>query len=240
MPPPPVSTPVPSSKGKSTQTLPPVGTLPPDLDVRVEPSAIQEGESALLSWEVHNADQVSISENIGPVGLTGKIKFFPEETTTYTVTAEGLGGRIAKSVTVEVLGSGSGRISVEDLDEGPLEERFKYFVKPVFFGFDSAELTEEARLTLEGNIRWLIRPDNASLRFTIQGHCDEQGTEEYNLALGDKRATVVKEYLVARGIEASRITAVSLGEERPFDLRSTEEAWALNRRAHFVLASDIG
>ena len=217
-----------------------MGTSPPELDVGVEPSAIQEGESALLSWEVRNADQVSISENIGLVGLTGKIKFFPEETTTYTVTAEGSGGRVAKSVTVEVLAPGSGRISVEDLSERPLEERFEYFVKPVFFEFDSAQLTEEAQLTLEGNIRWLIGTENANLHFIIQGHCDQRGTEEYNLALGDKRATVVKEYLVARGIEASRIKAVSLGEERPFDLRSTEKAWALNRRAHFVLAPDIG
>ena len=191
-----------------------------------------------MSWQSHNADQVSIGENIGPVDVTGKIKLFPDETTTYTVTAQGLGGNVARSVTVEVLGLEAGRISAEDIDERPLEERFGHFVKPVFFGFDSAELRKKAQLTLEGNIRWLARPENASLHFIVQGHCDERGTEEYNLALGDKRAKVVEEFLVTRGIDASRITVVSLGEESPFDSHSTEEAWTLNRRAHFIVAAD--
>lgn len=212
--------------------------LPPELSVLVEPSVIRKGESALLSWEARNADQVFVNHNIGAVGVSGKIKFFPEETTTYTVTAQGPGGRVEKSVTVDIADDKEPGLTREDLPGKSMEERFNYFVKPVFFDFDSAELTEEAKITLDGNIRWLASPENAYIRFLIEGHCDERGTEEYNLALGDKRAQVVKRYLLDAGIHPSRMVTVTLGEERPFDSRQTEEAWALNRRAHFLLLQE--
>lgn len=208
---------------------------PLELNVRIEPDTIRKGESALLTWEARHAERVTISENIGAVGISGRIRFFPEETTTYTVTAEGAGGKVEKSVTVQVVYRDVPDLGANDLRDRPWEQRFTYFVKPVFFDFDWAELTEEAKLTLEGNLRWLLLPENTQVRFLIEGHCDERGTEEYNLALGDKRAEVVRAYLAARGVDASRIVTLSLGEERPFDTRASEEAWALNRRAHFVL-----
>lgn len=235
LPPLPPSSPEPSSKPDIVAAP---ESLPPELDVRIEPSAIRSGESALLSWEAENAEQVSINQNIGSVGVSGKIKFFPEETTTYTVSAEGSGGKVAKSVTVEVIAPGRVRLSGVDLSLESTEARFKYFVSPVFFEFNSARLSEEAKLTLEGNVQWLVRRENAHLRFVIEGHCDDQGTEEYNLALGDKRARVVKSYMVAKGIDSSRVGVISLGEERRFDPRRTEEGRALNRRAHFFLIQD--
>ena len=233
LPPPPETAPAPSET--ESQPAPDLEATAPELELRVEPSAIRTGESALLTWEARYADRVTIDHNIGTVDTAGKIKFFPEETTTYQVAAEGAGGRVEKAVTVEVLTAEKGSLWVEDLRDKPTAERFNYFVKPVFFGFDSAGLDEEAKLTLEGNWRWLQRTENAGLRFLIAGHCDERGTEEYNLALGDKRAQVVKEYMVALGIDPSRIGSISFGEERPFDTRQSEEAWALNRRAHFAL-----
>jgi peptidoglycan-associated lipoprotein len=125
---------------------------------------------------------------------------------------------------------------VEDLRGLSLEEQFQVFVKPVFFEFDSTVLTQESILTLDGNIRWLLRPENSGIRLLLEGHADERGSEEYNLALGDKRAQVVRDFLVDHGINPSRINTVSLGEERPFDHRKSEEAYALNRRTEFVFS----
>jgi len=206
--------------------------LAPELDLRMEPPSIRPGQSALLTWESRNAESVTIEPAIGDVDLSGRIKFFPDETTTYTVRAKGPGGTVSKAVTVKVAtdeGS-AGTLDEQDIGHLPIEEQFKLQVKPVFFGFDSSELSEEAVLTLDGNARWLLRTENLGLKIVLEGHADERGSEEYNLALADKRAQVVYEYLIRKGLDASRMTPVSLGEERPFDRRSTEEAYALNRR----------
>ena len=205
----------------------------PELDVLIVPSLIQEGESAMLSWEARNSDRVVINNNIGLVDSSGKIKLFPDETTSYDVMAEGLGGRVMKTILVEVFKDDT--LSMDDLGKLPLEEQFGYFVKPVFFPYDSAVLSEEASSTLAGNALWLAQPENLGIRFLIEGHCDQRGTEEYNLALGDRRAQAVLAYLTRQGIDPSRVRALALGEERPFDLRQTEEGWRLNRRAHFSL-----
>lgn len=207
---------------------------PPVLQASIEPPAIAKGDSALLTWKADHADHVTISHNVGIVETSGRIRFFPDETTTYQVTAKGLGGTTTKDVMVEVADEPV-RLGEEDLRGRSLEERFNEFVRPVFFEYDSAEVSDEAKLTLDSNIRWLLRPENLALHLTIEGHCDERGTEEYNLALGDKRAQTVRAHLVQNGINSSRITTVSLGEESPFDPGHTEEAWTLNRRAHFVL-----
>lgn len=103
----------------------------------------------------------------------------------------------------------------------------------VFFDFDKYNLTSEAKSTLEGNAGELKRASDA--RIIIEGHCDERGTKSYNLALGEKRAQAAKDYLVALGINGTRISTVSYGKERPFDPGHNEAAWAKNRRAHFVL-----
>lgn len=103
----------------------------------------------------------------------------------------------------------------------------------VFFAFDKYNLTTESKGTLERNADELKRASQS--RITIEGHCDERGTKSYNLALGEKRAKAAMDYLVALGINGSRITIVSYGKERPFDPGHDEAAWAKNRRAHFVL-----
>jgi len=140
-------------------------------------------------------------------------------------------------VTLEV-GRAPADILEEELAGKTPAEKFAYLVKPVFFAYDSAELSEEAKLTLDGNIRWLTSPENQNWTIVIEGHTDERGTAEYNLALGDKRAQVVRAYLAAHGVDPSRLITISLGEERPFDPRPVEEAYALNRRAHFVLLQE--
>lgn len=105
-------------------------------------------------------------------------------------------------------------------------------LKDVFFDFDKSTLREDAKKTLNENIAWLKA--NPDIRIVVEGHCDERGTNEYNLALGERRAKAVRDYLVAGGIDAKRISTISYGEERPFVLGHDESAWKFNRRAHFV------
>ena len=99
----------------------------------------------------------------------------------------------------------------------------------VLFGYDSSELSQEAKLTLDKQSRFLRV--NSDLSFTIEGHCDERGTREYNLALGEKRATAVRDYLVIEGISPDRIRVISYGKEKPAVVGSNDMAWSKNRRA---------
>lgn len=108
-------------------------------------------------------------------------------------------------------------------------------VKDVYFGFDRYDLTEEGRATLKANADWLKR--NPAMRVQIEGHCDERGTDEYNLALGAKRAQAAKDYLVSLGIDADRLSTISYGEEIPVCREQTEECWVQNRRARFVIGA---
>jgi len=98
----------------------------------------------------------------------------------------------------------------------------------VYFSYDKSDITPEARKILENQAAWM--KTNGSVTVTIEGHCDERGTREYNLALGERRATAVKNVLVALGIPASRVSTISYGKERPAVVGSTEAAWAQNRR----------
>ena len=104
-------------------------------------------------------------------------------------------------------------------------------LKDVHFAFDSFDLDPSARETLQANKMWLA--DNAEAKVQIEGHCDERGTNEYNMVLGANRARAAYEYLRSLGVEADRMSTVSYGEELPLDPRHNEEAWATNRRAHF-------
>jgi len=104
----------------------------------------------------------------------------------------------------------------------------------VHFDLDSAALNEAAQATLAAHAVWL--KSHAGARVTVEGHCDERGTTDYNLALGEQRARAARDYLVGLGISANRLQAVSFGKEKPVDTSSNEEAWARNRRAHFVVA----
>lgn len=107
------------------------------------------------------------------------------------------------------------------------------WIRDVFFGYDEAGLSAEARDALSASASWLRAHPQYNL--LVEGHCDERGTEQYNLALGDRRANVVREYLVTLGVDGGRIRTVSYGEERPFAEGHNEAAWSQNRRGHLVL-----
>ena len=117
--------------------------------------------------------------------------------------------------------------------ESVLSAREMFENEDILFEFDSASLSVEAQEILRAKAAWLR--ENPRARVVIEGHCDERGTNEYNLALGDRRAFSSKSFLVDLGISDSRLTTISYGEEQPVDSRSAEDAWAKNRRAHFVI-----
>lgn len=108
----------------------------------------------------------------------------------------------------------------------------------VFFSFDQYDLGQEARERLAKNAEFLNSNDGRSLTLTIEGHCDERGTNEYNLALGNNRSTTARDYLVSLGVSAARLRVVSFGEERPFCTESSEGCWQKNRRARFVISGN--
>ena len=119
-------------------------------------------------------------------------------------------------------------MSLEDINaQSPLAD--------VQFGYDSAALTGEARMSLDTNVRWLRR--NPSVTILIEGHCDERGTVEYNLALGERRAMAVYNFIVSSGVPSERMKTISYGKEFPVDPGHHEAAWAANRRAHFLITS---
>ena len=120
--------------------------------------------------------------------------------------------------------------NIEDVNR---QAQLRGLIKDAYFGYDEAALGADAQSALTDSANWLKKNPGYSL--LIEGHCDERGTEQYNLALGDRRANQAKQFLMTLGIDAGRIRTVSYGEERPFDPGHDEAAWAKNRRAHLVL-----
>jgi peptidoglycan-associated lipoprotein len=109
------------------------------------------------------------------------------------------------------------------------------YLKDAFFDYDRADLRDDARTALANDAQWLTKYPNAKI--LIEGHCDERGTEEYNMTLGDRRANATREYLASMGVSASRIATVSYGKERPFCSQETEQCWQENRRGHFLITA---
>ncbi|MBW3563468.1 MAG: peptidoglycan-associated lipoprotein Pal [Acidobacteria bacterium] len=122
------------------------------------------------------------------------------------------------------------RLSLAELNSRAAE---RGWIRDAYFAFDAYTLTTESQDNLALSAAWL--KSHPEYRLRIEGHADERGTQQYNLALGERRAQSAKEYLMALGIPASRMRTISYGEERPFDTGSNESAWARNRRAHLVL-----
>ena len=146
--------------------------------------------------------------------------------------AFGLGGGSAAG------GPGSGQYEEGSVDDPTSIAHFRERVGDrVLFVVDQSTLSEEGRLTLLGQANWLL--ENTDYNAVIEGHADEQGTREYNLALGARRASSVKEFLVSRGVASNRLTTVSYGKERPIEVCSAEACYAQNRRAVTVLKADV-
>jgi peptidoglycan-associated lipoprotein len=200
----------------------------PTASLNADRQSITKGESVKLSWTTTDATNVSISPEVGAVTPQGSTTVSPAESTTYTLTASGAGGNAEATVRISV--SAPARV---EAPAPSLEEMFTKEVRDAFFDYDKADIRPDAREALQKTADFLKNYPQA--RVTIEGHCDERGSTEYNLALGQRRANAVKEYLVSLGISADRLSTTSWGKEKPFCTESTEACWQQNRRGHFTL-----
>ena len=221
----------PPAAGKTEPATTETGAKPaPTISLSASPSTIERGQSSTITWDSTNATTVTIDGGIGTVEAAGSRTVSPTASTTYSARAAGPGGSASAEtrVTVTPPAGGSAPITLTITDT----EFFSTYIKDVFYDFDSFDLREDARQVLRENARALA--ERPKIQVVIEGHCDERGSESYNLALGDKRANVAKEFLVSQGISSDRVETISLGEERPFATGHDEASWAQNRRAHFV------
>src|SRR5260370_11322911 len=214
---------------KQTTAPAPPPTPPPQqptASLSANPDSIQAGQSTQLTWRTENATDVSI-ESIGKVDPNGSKTVSPADSTTYRLIAKGPGGTQ----------DATARVTVEAMSTTPVteseEQMFARLVQAISFAYDSFALRPEATQSLASASQFLQQHPN--LRLAIEGHCDERGSTEYNLALGDSRAAAVRDQLTLNGVSADRIKTISYGKEKPFCSESNEQCWQQNRRAHFVL-----
>lgn len=215
-----------------TEEPPPAPAPSPTITLSASPAAIERGQSSMLTWNTTNATNVTISGGIGTVETSGSRSVSPSESATYTARASGAGGTATAEARITVTAPPTVAAPKPVISDA---EFFAANVKDAFFDFDKYDIRADAEVTLRNDAKALSNPERSRLRFTIEGHCDERGSERYNQALGDMRANAAKQYLVGQGVSADRIDTISYGEERPFCSESNEECWQQNRRAHFVL-----
>jgi peptidoglycan-associated lipoprotein len=213
---------------------PPAPVAPPRPTVTLKASStlVQQGDSVTLSWSSTNATELDLSPGVGRVAPEGSTKVTPATSTNYTITASGPGGNTSDSVRITVAAAAP---PVQPKPESSMEELFASNVKDAYFDYDKADIRSDARDALARTAEFLR--NYAQVRVVIEGHCDERGSTEYNLALGDRRAQAVRQFLISLGISADRMEIVSLGKEKPFCTQSNEECWQQNSRGHFVLGA---
>jgi peptidoglycan-associated lipoprotein len=205
---------------------PPPAAAQPTVSLQASPTAVEKGDAATLSWTSTDATQLTIAPDVGTVPAEGQKSVTPSASTTYTITASGPGGSATASARITVATASA------PTAEPTQEELFHRLVKDAYFDFNKADIRADARTALAETAQYLR--NYPTERVTIEGHCDERGSTEYNLALGDRRASAAKQYLVSLGISADRINTVSFGKEKPFCMQSTEDCYQQNRRGHFV------
>jgi peptidoglycan-associated lipoprotein len=215
-PPPPAPTPAPAPA--------------PAASITVNPTVIDQGQSATLAWKSANATDVSI-EGIGPVAPNSSQSVSPTQSITYMLTAKGPGGSVQANA----------RLTVNPPPPKPVpppppiteEQLFEQNMQDIYFDYDKADIrTQDSTVVGQDSAFLLKYPE---IKLLIEGHCDERGSAEYNIVLGEKRAKSMQNALVSNGIPASRIRIISYGKERPFCTDSNEQCWQQNRRAHIKI-----
>ena len=207
---------------------PPPPPAAPTASISANPNTVDKGQPVTLTWQTTNATDVSI-DFVGPVDPSGSKQVTPTDSTTYHLVAKGAGGTQDATARVTVNAPPPPPPPPPSASE---EELFGQNVKDVYFDYDKSDVRSDQASAIQGDITFLNQHPN--IQFTIEGHCDERGSTEYNLALGSSRADAVKQALVQAGVNASRIKTISYGKEKPFCTQSTEECWQENRRGHFV------
>ncbi|MCL4783063.1 MAG: OmpA family protein [Bryobacterales bacterium] len=200
-----------------------------------EPSSIDRGQSSTLRWVVEGADEVSINNGIGTVMASGTRQVFPNNTTTYVLTARNAGGSVTRSVTVNV------NVPPPPAPEKPpapvasLQERVNQLVD-AYFDYDKFGIRPDASsaLTQDADALKSIFRDFPSASLILGGYCDPRGSAEYNMGLGDRRARSAMEFLSNLGVDTSKLRPVSYGKEVQTCSEATESCYQMNRRVHFA------
>jgi len=208
---------------------PPPAPPAPTASISVAPATIQGGQSATLTWQTSNATDVSI-DGIGAVQPNGSQSVSPTDSTTYHLTAKGSGG--TQDATARLTVSQPPPPPPPPTPSVTDEDLFSQNIKDVYFDYDKSDLRGDQQSSIQADAQFLGQHSNINI--TIEGHCDERGSTDYNLALGDQRASAVKNALTTLGINASRIKTISYGKEKPFCTESNEACWQQNRRGHLV------
>jgi peptidoglycan-associated lipoprotein len=210
------------------ETAPPTAAAPapaPTAQISATPLLVSAGDQVQLSWRTMDATTVSI-DGIGDVPTAGVKTVTPTASTSYHLVAKGDGGTAEATVRVTV--SAPPAVVVPTATKSA-EQELKEGVQDVFYDYDTYDIRSDAQAVLSKDASFLAsHPD---VKILIGGYCDERGSNEYNLALGQNRADAAKNALVTAGVAANRIRVVSYGKEKPFCSESTEECWQLNRRA---------
>ena len=212
-----------------TQTAPPVTAPTPTATLTATPTVISAGDQVQLSWRTTDASSISI-DGIGDVPSTGVKTVTPTASTTYHLVARGEGGSADASASVTVNAPPAVQVPTNTMSA---EEEFKANVQDIFFDYDTDAIRTDQEATLSKDASYLV--SHADVKVVLGGYCDERGSDEYNLALGQRRADSTKNSLVTAGVSASRIRVISYGKEKPFCSESNEACWQQNRRSGFAM-----
>lgn len=211
------------------ETAPPASVPAPTAQLTATPSNISAGDQVVLSWKTTDATSVSI-DGIGDVPTAGVKTVTPTASTSYHLVARGEGGTADATARVTVEQKPAVEVASTTMSD---EDAFKANVHDIFFDYDTADIRADAQSTLSQDAAFLNSHSN--IKIVIGGYCDERGSNEYNLALGQNRAEAARNALVNAGVAAGRIRVISYGKEKPFCTDSTEECWQQNRRAGFTI-----
>ena len=212
-------------------TTQPQPVAQPTVTLQASPTMVNKGQSSTLTWNSTNATTLAITPGVGTVAPEGSTQVSPTDSTTYTINAQGPGGSAEQSVRITV----SEPAPAQPPAAGPsMEDEFNRDVQDAYFDLDRSDIRPDARDALSRTAQFLRSYPN--VKVAIEGDCDERGSTEYNLGLGQRRADAAKQFLVSLGISADRMQTVSYGKEKPVCNEHTEECWQRNRRAHFAMA----
>jgi peptidoglycan-associated lipoprotein len=221
----------------------------PTASLVAEPRTIERGQSATLRWSTTGATEVDISSpdaaevdisSLGSVGVEGNRSVEPSESTTYTLTATGPGGTVTATAKVNVTVPSPPPAPTPALSAKSLAERVDTELADAYFDLDKSDIRDDAQAVLRSDANALrsIFADFPDAVLYLEGHCDERGSAEYNLALGDRRTLAAGAFLETLGMNTSRLQPISEGKEKPQCTEATEECWQRNRRVHFSASGD--
>jgi peptidoglycan-associated lipoprotein len=214
--------------------VPPPPAPAPTAILTANPNTITAGQASTLTWSADFSNDVTL-EGIGKVDPSGSTKVTPSESTTYRLIAKNESGTKEATARITVTPASTPPPTSSTTSSDADATLFSQNMKDVFFAYDSYEITPEQQSVIQSDAKFLQQ--HPAMTFVINGHCDERGSTEYNLTLGEYRANAAKTALVQAGVSATRITTFSYGKEKPFCTESTEACWQQNRRAHFVYGS---